>query len=38
MTNFANAVSGAFGGLIAYGIQMMGDQRGISGESAGNGP
>lgn len=22
MTNFANAVSGAFGGLIAYGIQM----------------
>jgi MFS family permease len=32
MTNFANATSGAFGGLIAYGIQMMGEQRGISGE------
>lgn len=32
MTNFANAVSGAFGGLIAYAIQTMGERRGISGK------
>jgi MFS family permease len=27
--NLANTVSGAFGGLLAYAIQSMGDQRGI---------
>lgn len=29
LINFANAVSGAFGGLLAYSIQRMGDRRGL---------
>ena len=29
LINFANAVSGAFGGLLAYSIQRMGTRRGI---------
>ncbi|KAH6695586.1 high-affinity nicotinic acid transporter [Plectosphaerella plurivora] len=29
LINFANAVSGAFGGLLAYSIQRMGERRGI---------
>lgn len=29
LINFANAVSGAFGGLLAYSIQRMGQRRGI---------
>ncbi|KAF9882166.1 putative high-affinity nicotinic acid transporter protein [Colletotrichum karsti] len=30
MGNICNTVAGAFGGLFAYGIQMMGSQRGIA--------
>ncbi|KAF6831054.1 major facilitator superfamily transporter [Colletotrichum plurivorum] len=30
MGNICNTVAGAFGGLFAYGIQMMGKQRGIA--------
>ncbi|KEY64541.1 hypothetical protein S7711_03607 [Stachybotrys chartarum IBT 7711] len=29
LINFANAVSGAFGGLLAYSIQRMGERRGL---------
>ena len=29
LINLANATSGAFGGLFAYGIQTMGAQRGL---------
>lgn len=32
LTNLANATSGAFGGLFAYGIQTMGEQRSLAGE------
>jgi MFS family permease len=30
MTNLANCVSGAFGGLFAYAVQQMGERRGIA--------
>lgn len=32
MGNICNTVAGAFGGLFAYAIQTMGDQRGIEGK------